>query len=85
MDTDNQTQALYKLSQILHRVNKETRRKFERAASLVNFGFWRPGQMPKIWKSNQNKDMICIQLFGQHWLLQNLRIAMLKEVVGIGP
>ena len=29
--------------------------------------------------------MICIQLFGQHWLLQSLRVAMLKEVVGVGP
>ena len=84
MDINNQEQALYELSQILHR-DKETRRKFELAASLVTFGFWGPRQMPKIWKSNQNKDMICIQLFGQHWLLQNLRVAMLKEVAGIGP
>ena len=29
--------------------------------------------------------MICIQLFGQHWLLQNLRVGMLKEVAGVGP
>ena len=84
MDIDNQEQALYKLSQILHR-DKETRRKFERVASLVTFGFWEPGQMTKMWKSNQNKDMICIQLFGQHWLLQNLRVTILKEVARIGP
>ena len=75
MDTNNQEQALYKLSQILHK-DEETRRKFERAASLVTFGFWKPGQISRMWKSNQSKDMICIQLFGQHWLLQNLRVAM---------
>ena len=51
MDIDNQEQILYELSQILHR-DEETRRKFERAASLVTFGFWEPRQMPKMWKSN---------------------------------
>ena len=44
MVTNNQEQALYKLSQILHS-NKETRRKFERAANLATFEFWGPGQM----------------------------------------
>ena len=62
MDIDNQEQALYKLSQILHR-DEETTCKFERAASLATFGFWGLGQMPRMWKSNQIKDMICIQLF----------------------
>ena len=63
MDTDNQEQALYELSQILHR-DEETRRQFECATSLVTFGFWGPRQMPGMWKSNESKDMICIQLFG---------------------
>ena len=84
MDTHNQEQALYKLSQILHR-DEENRHKFERAISLATFGFWGLGQMPRMWKSNQSKDMICIQFFGQHWLLQNLRVVMLKEMAGIGP
>ena len=84
MDTDNQEQALYKLSQILNK-DEETRRKFERATSLATFEFWGLGQMSGMWNSNQSKDMICIQLFGQHWLLQNFRVAMLKEVVGVGP
>ena len=57
MDNDNQEQALYKLSQILHR-DKETQRTFERAASLATFEFWGPRQMPRMWKSNQSKDMI---------------------------
>ena len=63
MDTDNQEQDLYKLSQILQR-DEETQRKFELAASLATFEFWGPRQMPRMWKSNQSKDMICIQLFG---------------------
>ena len=59
MDTDNQEQALYKLSQILHR-DEETRCKLECAASLATFGFWGLGQVSRMWKSNQSKDMICI-------------------------
>ena len=59
MDNDNQEQALYKLSQILHR-DEETRHKFGCAASLVTFGFWEPRQMQGMWKSNESKDMICI-------------------------
>ena len=84
MSTDNEEQALYKLSQILRR-DDEIRRNFEGAASLATFGFGEPGQMPDMWKSNESKDMICIQLFGQHSLLQNLKIAMLKEAAGVGP
>ena len=83
MDTDNQEQALYKLSQTLQG-DKEARHKFERAASLATFKFWGLGQMPRMWKSNRSKDMTCIQLIGQHWLLQNLRVAMLKETIGVG-
>ena len=41
MDTDNQEQALYELSQILQG-DKEARREFERAASLATFKFWGP-------------------------------------------
>ena len=29
--------------------------------------------------------MISIQLFGEYYLLKNIRLAMLKEVVGLGP
>ena len=84
MDNDYQEQALYKLSQILQGDN-EARRKFERMASLATFKFQGLGRMLGMWKSNQNKDMTCIQLFGQHWLLQNLRIALLKEAARVGP
>ena len=37
------------------------------------------------WKSSPNDDITCIQLFGEGYLLDNLRVAMLKEVVGLGP
>ena len=84
MSINNEEQALYELSQILRR-DDEIRRNFEGATSLATFGFWGLGQMPRMWKSNQTKDMICIQLFGQHWFLQNLRVAMLKEAAGVGP
>ena len=62
-DEDNQEQALYELSQILQ-VDNEARCKFERTASLATFKFWGLGQMPRMWKSNHNKDMTCDQLFG---------------------
>ena len=63
MDTDNQEQALYKLSQILQG-DRGAGRDFERAASLATFKFWGLGQMLRMWKSNRSKDMTCIQLFG---------------------
>ena len=64
----NQDQALYEMSQILQG-DKEARRKFERAASLATFEFWKLGQMPRLWRTSRSKDITCIQLFGQHWLL----------------
>ena len=37
------------------------------------------------WRSSPSGDMISIQLFGEYYLLHNIRVAMLKEVVGLGP
>ena len=37
------------------------------------------------WKTNQSKTLTCIYLFGEWYLYHNLRVAMLKEVVGMGP
>ena len=84
MAIDNQEQALYKLSHILRRDN-EIRCNFECAACMVTFGFWEIGPNLTMWRRNGSQDMTCIQLYGQHWLLQNLRVAMLREVAGIGP
>ena len=81
MSTDNEEQALYKLSQILRRDDDATLKE------PLAFGYiwiWRT-RTNDMWKSNESKDMICIQLFGQHLLLQNLKIAMLKEAAGVGP
>ena len=80
---NNQDQALYKLSQIFQG-DKEAKRKFEHVASLATFGFWGPIQMPGQWRSSLTKNITCIQLIRQHCLLQNIRIAMLKEFVGLG-
>ena len=82
MAIDNQEQALYELSHIL-RTDNEIRCNFECSACMVTFGFWDPGPNSTMWRRNVNQDMTCIQLYGQHWLLQNLRVAMLKEVTGI--
>lgn len=84
MATDNQDQALYEMSQIMQG-DKESRHNFERAVSLATFGFWGLGQIHGPWKISPDRDMTCIQLFGQHYLLQNIRVAMLKEVVGLEP
>ena len=37
------------------------------------------------WRSSPSNDMICIQPFGEYYLLHNIRVAMLKEVMGLGP
>ena len=37
------------------------------------------------WRLSPSGDMISIQLFGEYYLLNNIRVAMLKEVVGLGP
>ena len=84
MAINNQDQSLYKLSQIFQG-DKEANQKSERAASLATFGFWGPGQILGQWRSNRSKNITCIQLIGEHFLLQNIRIAMLKEVVRLGP
>ena len=84
MASDNQEQALYKLSHILHR-DSEIRCSFEYVICMGTFGFWDTGPNLAIWRRNRNQDMICIQLFGQEWLLKNLKVAMLREVIGIGP
>ena len=37
------------------------------------------------WQLNPSRDMLAIHLWGPDDLIDNLRIAMLIEVVGIGP
>ena len=51
---------------------------------MVTFGFWGRG-LRGPWRSSPSGDMISIQLFGEYYLLNNIRVAMLKKVVGLGP
>ena len=51
---------------------------------MVTFGFW-GGGLRGSWRSSPSGDMISIQLFREYYLLNNIRVAMLKEVVGLGP
>ena len=51
---------------------------------MVTFGMW-GRRLHGPWKTNPSKDMTCFELFGQHYLLNSLRVAMLKEAVGVGP
>ena len=62
----------------------EARIVFEAHASMVTFGFW-GGGLRGPWRSSPSGDMTSIQLFGEYYLLNNIRVDMLKEVVGLGP
>ncbi len=57
---------------------------FDAHACMVTFGYWGRG-LGRQWRPNPSKDMIDGQLFGQESLLNNLRVTMLKEAVGLGP
>lgn len=83
MATPNESQALHEMSQILQG-DWEAGLNFDIRASMVTFGFWRRGP-GRQWRANPSGDMIDVQLFGQEALLNNLRVSMLKEVVGMGP
>ena len=83
MASPNQEQALYEMSQILQG-DKEAREDFEYRACMATFGFWGPGSIGT-WKSNLAKDMMCIEIYGERYFFNNLKVAMLQEAVGIGP
>ena len=38
-----------------------------------------------LWKTNSSKTMTCIRTYGYVYLYCNLKIAMIKEGLGIGP
>ena len=83
MANPNQVQAIHEAGQFLQ-ANEEARENFEHQAHLATF---QNGIMAYVglWKSNPTNDLTCIQLFGEWHLYNNLRVAMLKEVVGLGP
>lgn len=82
-----QPQALYELSQILTG-DQWAREAFE---SHLRDGQWgvgraRPnGMYSGPWKTRPAGDMTCVNLSWSPFLLGSLRIAMLKEALGIAP
>ena len=83
MATPNQSQALYEMSQILNE-DWWAGFVFEVHAHMVTFGYW-GRSLTGPWRPNLVGYMVDVQLFGQDSLLKNLRIAILKEAVGLGP
>ena len=83
MANSNQDQALYEMSQILQG-DWEAGMVFKAHASMVTFGYL-GGGMGGPWRSSLSDDMTSIHRFGKSYLLKNIRLAMLKEVVGLGP
>ena len=83
MATPNESQALYEMSQIL-REDEWAGLSFEAHACMITFGYWGRGE-GRIWRPNPSGDMVDVQLLGHVSLLNNLRVAMLKEAVGMGP
>ncbi len=83
MVNPNQSQALYEMSQILSG-DRDSRSRFERHARDVHIGNLRGGLIGP-WRTNPSNDITCIEFMGTPFLLGSLRIAMLKEIIGIGP
>ena len=83
MSTPSELQALYEMSQILQGDPWARHLYFEVHAHKVTFGFWDPRGWEN-WKLNPSKDMMAIHTLGHQFLLNNLKIAMIMEAVGLG-
>ena len=79
----NQEQALYEVSQILQG-DEEARLNFERHASIRTLGFYNPNSTVSS-KSNPSRDITHIHLSGAVYLVENIKLTLLKEAVGLGP
>ena len=79
----NQEQALYEMLQILSG-DWIALLNFESWARMVTFGNLIGGLVGP-WRTNPRQDITCINLFERHYLLNSLKVAMLKEAVGVGP
>ena len=83
MTEPNQIQALHKAGQYL-RSNEDDRKNFENRLHLAVFQnelYVQDG----LWKTNPSREMTCIQLFGYWYFLNNIKVAMTKEMLGLGP
>ena len=83
MANPNQSQASYEMSQILSG-DRDSRSRFESHARDTHFGNLRGGLIGP-WRSNPSNSMTCIELFSIPYLLGSFRLAMIKEIIGIGP
>ena len=85
MEDPNQSQTVYKISQILSG-DFSARASFEQHLGTSYFGhIQRGGAHIRPWRTNPRGDMTCIDLLASPYLLGSLRIAILKEIIGIGP
>ncbi len=84
MADPNQDQALYEMSQILSG-DFGARLRFEQHVRASHFGPRRGGAFVGPWRTNPRGDITCVDLVGSPYLLGSFRIAMLKEIIGIGP
>ena len=83
MGESNQIQALYEARQFL-RSNEDARTNFEHT---LHRGVFMDEHLMEdgLWKTNSSKTMTCIQTYGYCYLLYNIKIAMIKEGLGVGP
>ena len=83
MEESNQIQALHEAGQFLQS-NEDTRTQFEQS---LHHGVFMDEHLLEdgLWRTNSSKTMTCIRTYGYVYLYCNLRIAMIKEGLGIGP
>lgn len=77
----SQSQALYEMSQILHG-DREAREQFDWHSTMITMHFWDP---TITWRFNEVKNITRVRLEGERYLRGNLKLAMIKEFVGIAP
>ena len=82
MDALRMSQALQEISQSLR--NPQRALHFEYYTYTMMFGHYDCRNW-RYWQLSPSRDMLAIHLWGRDDLIDNLRIAMLMEVVGIEP
>ena len=85
MATSRRSQALCKVSQYLGDPGSVRALRFEEHAYRLLFGHYERDSW-HYWAISPSRDMLAIRLgWGPDDLIDNLRIAMLMEAVGLGP
>ena len=83
MTTSRTSQALQEMSQILQR-DPESLLSFERYTHTMMFGHYSRLNW-QYWQLSPSRDMLAVHLWGSLALIDNLRIAMVMEAIGVGP